>query len=200
MIFFEGTAGNSSDQLNNAYGITRDSSSNTLYVADYGNHRVMSYASGASSGTLTEGNGTSGISITQLSYPTGLYFDSPSNSLVIDNYGANNIVRWSIGASSWTLVGGSMSGLSGNTSVLLNHPLSVKLDPMGNIYVADMLNHRIQLFLVGESDAITIAGVTGVSGSNSTLLYRPYSLALDNQLNLYVTDTFNHRVQRFFRY
>ena len=71
---------------------------------------------------------------------------------------------------------------------------------MGNVYVADMSNHRMQLFVVGQSDGITIAGVTGISGANSTLLYRPYSVALDNQLNLYVSDTSNHRIQRFSRY
>jgi hypothetical protein len=81
MIFFEDSAGNSSNQLNNLYGITRDSSSGTLYIADYGNHRMMSYVSGASSGTMALGTGSSGTNITQLSHPTSLYFDSPSPSL-----------------------------------------------------------------------------------------------------------------------
>jgi hypothetical protein len=124
MIFFVGSAGDSSSQLNNLYDITRDSSSGTLYIADYGNHRMMSYVSGASSGAMALGTGSSGTNITQLSYSTSLYFDSPSNSLVIDNYGANNIiVRWTTGASSWTLVDGNMNGSSGSTSASLNHPI-----------------------------------------------------------------------------
>ncbi len=186
--------------MNNAYGIALDSSSGTLYIADYGNHRVMSYTSGASLGTMVVGNNVSSTNNTQLSFPTSLYFDSPSNSLVIVNFGINNVVRWALASSSWTLVAGSISGLSGNTSTLLNRPIGMTMDPMGNVYVADTINHRIQLFLTGQTDGITIAGVTGVSGSNSTLLYRPYWVALDNQLNLYIADTYNHRVQRFLRY
>ena len=138
--------------------------------------------------------------ITQLFNPVGLYFDSSTNSLVIANSGDNTIVRWVIGASSWTLVAGDIYGLSGSTSTLLNCPFDVTLDPMGNIYVADRYNHRIQFVLAGQTNGTTIAGVTGVSGSTSTLLNNPLSLALDSQLNLYVADSYNYRVQKFPRY
>jgi hypothetical protein len=74
------------------------------------------------------------------------------------------------------------------------------MDPMGNIYIADTVNHRIQFFLSGQSNGTTIAGVTSVSGNNSTLIYYPYGVALDSQLNLYVVDTGNHRIQKFLRY
>lgn len=50
------------------------------------------------------------------------------------------------------------------------------------------------LYLVGQSSALTIAGCSGISGSNSTMSHTPYSVKLDNQLNLYVTDTVNNRV------
>lgn len=43
-------------------------------------------------------------------------------------------------------------------------------------------------YMVGESNAITVAGVIGISGNDSTLLNIPRSMELDNQLNLYVTD------------
>jgi DNA-binding beta-propeller fold protein YncE len=46
----------------------------------------------------------------------------------------------------------------------------------------------------------TIAGVTGQSGISSTKLNQPYSVALDSQLNLYVADTGNNRIQTFLRY
>jgi len=74
------------------------------------------------------------------------------------------------------------------------------MDPMGNFYVADYANTRIQLFLAGQFEGITIAGRTGVPGSNASLLMYPYSMKLDNQLNLYVADSGNHRIQRFLRY
>ncbi len=71
---------------------------------------------------------------------------------------------------------------------------------MGNMYVADRNNQRIQFFYNGQLDGTIIAGITGVSGSNSNTLFAPWSLRLDSQLNLYMTDSNNHRIQKFMRY
>ena len=159
----------------------------------------MSYASGASSGTKCIGG--TGFGTTQLKTPTGIYFDSASNSLYIANTDANNIVRWVVGASNWILVAGSSSGTAGLSPTLLNYPRDVFLDHMKNVYVADCDNNRIQLFLTGQSNGITIAGsTTGVSGSSSTLLNSPISLIVDSNLDIYVADYFNHRIQRFDHY
>ncbi|CAF1218232.1 unnamed protein product [Rotaria sordida] len=197
MSVLTGIMGTGNNQLTNPFGIARDPSLGTLYIADQSNHRVMSFLAGASSGTVAAGDNGQGINNTQLNYPVGVYFDSSSNSLIIANTGANNIVRWMIGASSWTVVAGSIFGLSGNTTTLLNYPVGVILDFMGNVYVADRNNHRIQFFLAGQSTGTTIAGQTSISGNNPTLLNNPYSMVLDAQLNLYVADTYNHRVQKF---
>ena len=93
-----------------------------------------------------------------------------------------------------------MSQLFSNSKKTGTLPLSVTLDPMGNVYVADSFNHRIQFFESGQSDGRTIAGVTGVTSTNASHLYYPYSVVLDSQLNLFVADTANHRVQKFQRY
>ena len=77
--------------------------------------------------------------------------------------------------------------------------MGVTLDSAGNVYVADTDNHRIQLFLAGQSNGTTIAGVTGVSGNGADQFSSPRSLVLDSQLNLYVADTANNRVQKFTR-
>ncbi|CAF1053234.1 unnamed protein product [Rotaria sp. Silwood1] len=195
-----GISGSTNDTLSIVYGIARDSSSGTLYISDTGNHRIMRYLSGASSGTVIAGGNGAGLSITQLSNPIGLCFDSSTNSLLIANYGANNIVRWIIGSQNWTLVAGNINGLSGSTSNKLNQPTDVTIDPMGNIYVVDMGNNRVQFFSYDQSNGTTIAGVTNSNGNTSILLNNPYSITLDNQLNLYVADTYNHRIQKFIRF
>lgn len=160
----------------------------------------MKYVSGNLLGTIIAGGNGSGFNNTQLNCPGGLYFDSSTNSLVIANFNANNIVHWVLGDNKWTILAGATNGLNGNTSTLLDHPTSVIFDPMDNMYIADMYNHRIQMYLFGQSNAITIAGISGIFGGNSTMLYYPVALALDNQLNLYVTDSFNQRIQKFIRY
>ena len=188
------------NRLSSPHGIDRDMNSGTLYVADRYNDRIMSYAPGASSGTVVAGGNGCGRNTTQLCDPIRVYFDSISNSLVITNHASHSIVRWALGDNHWTLLAGDPAGVVGSNSTQLRFPMDVTFDPMGNMYVADKDNHRIQLFMVGQSEGITIAGITNVFGNSSTLLYQPWSVKLDNQLNLYVADSRNHRIQKFVRY
>ena len=195
-----GTSGTALNLFNSPSGLVRVASTGTLYIADTQNNRIMSYLSGASAGTVVAGGNGAGTATNQLWLPYGFTLDSSSNSLIIVNYNAHNVVRWVLGASSWTLLAGSSTGVSGSTATLMSSPLSVVLDSSGNMYVSDTNNHRIQLFLSGQSNGTTIAGVTGSSGASPTQLTTPYWAILDSQLNLYVADTYNHRIQRFSRY
>ena len=195
-----GSAGNSTNELNWPYGLVLLPTSNTLYIAEDGNHRIMSYTLGNNSGTLVFGFNGGGYSNTQLYVPRGLYFDILTKSLVIANAAAHNIVRYVLGSSFWTLIAGDISGASGTTSTRFSAPTEATFDPMENLYVADRNNHRIQFFYAGQLNATTIAGITGVNGTNATTLDAPWSLRLDSQLNLHVADTFNHRIQKFLRY
>ena len=187
------------NQLYKPTGLFLNETTVTLYIADTYNHRIMCYLANASSGTVVAGGNNQGTGSTQLNYPYDFTWDSVTNSFIIVNFAAHTVVRWVLGATSWTLLAG-VSGTSGTTSTLLNNPLSVVLDPYGNMYVSDTTNHRIQLFLAGQSNATTIAGITGSSGTNANQLNTPYWAIVDNQLNLYVADTYNHRVQMFSRY
>ncbi|CAF3476991.1 unnamed protein product [Rotaria socialis] len=193
-----GIGGNGSalNQLNNNCGLALNENSSTLYIADTNNHRIMSYASGAATGTVAAGGNGAGTLINQLYGPMAVHFDSTTNSLVIANTGVHTIVRWAIGATVWTLVAG-YPGFSGSLSTMLNSPACVIFDSLGNMYVADTGNYRIQFFSAGQRNGTTIAGVTGVQGNAANLLNNPRSIALDNQLNLYVADTSNNRIQMF---
>ncbi|CAF1523743.1 unnamed protein product [Rotaria magnacalcarata] len=199
-VIGNGSCGNLTNQLCYPYNVIRDSSTGNIYVADTVNQRVVRYLPGASSGTVVAGGNGQGFNNYQLNYPIGLYYDSSTNSLVIANAGANNIVRWVIGASNWTLLAGSQNGTIGATSTLLYYPVCATFDLYGNMYVADTYNHRIQFFASGSQTGTTIAGVAGTQGSNSTLLKFPYTLILDNNLNMYVADSANQRIQNFLRY
>jgi len=192
-----GSAGNSSNELYSPYGIAFHPTSNTLYIAEDINNRIMSYVLGNNSGTLVFGFNGGGNSNTQLYFPVGLHFDILTNSLVIANSGGNNIVRYVLGSSFRTLVAG---GAYGTTPAQFTHPKGATFDPMGNLYVSDTNNNRIQFFYAGQLNATTIAGITSVNGTNATTLAAPWSLRLDSQLNLYVADTYNHRIQKFLRY
>lgn len=193
-----GISGSTTNQLYIPASVTVDVNSNKLYVADTGNHRIMSYALNTSTIVQVAGGNGPGTLLTQLYSPTDIYFDSPSNSLFIANSAAYTIVRWVIGASSWSLVAGS-PGAYGATPLLLNAPIGLTFDSAGNLYVADTGNSRIQLFRSGNTTGTTIAGTTSITGTRANLLNAPRSVALDSQLNLYVSDSNNNRVQMFQR-
>ena len=199
-MFFCLGPGSAVNQFLYPYNIARDVNSGTLYVSDCLNHRVMSYTSGSNSGIVVAGGNNAGTNITQLNTPMGIYFDLLSDSLIIANPGSNNIVRWRLGENSWEVVAGDTNGIAGSTPTLLSGAYGLTLDSLGNLYVADSNDHRIQFFPAGQTYGRTIAGMTGITGYNNTLLNIPYSLTLDNQLNLYVADTWNNRVQKFLRY
>lgn len=48
-----------------------------------------------------------------------------------------------------------------------------------------------------NATGLTVAGVTGVSGTNSTLLTYTNDVGIDTYSNLYVADANNQRIQRF---
>ena len=188
------------NELTFPFDIARDPNSDITYVLDYGNNRIMGYRPGNSTGFIVAGGNGPGSGYTQLDGPMAMYFDSVTNSLIIAIFNRHNIVRWPLGANNWTLVAGNINGVSGSTSTSLNLPTGLTLDPMDNLYVADLGNQRIQLFLNGEINGTTIAGITGQPGNDSLSLHSPYTIILDKQLNLYVADNENHRRQKCLRY
>ena len=134
---------------------------------------------------------------TQLFYPRGLYFDSTTNSLLIANNLAHNVVRWTLNNSFWTLFAGRKDGTPGSLADELAYPTSVTMDLLGNVYIADEGNQRIQLFMVGQSEGTTIAGTVNSGGNSMNLLNIPAGVAVDEQFNLYVADRNNSRIQKF---
>lgn len=160
----------------------------------------MSYPYKNSTGiVITGGNGV-GTGRNQLNIPHAVFYDSITKSVLIANAAANNVVRSRSDSRNWTLVAGDINGNSGSLSTQFKFPSDVMLDPMGNIYVTDRENHRVQFFSSDQITGQTIMGTTGISGSNSTLLRNPCSMTLDSQLNLYVADMSNGRVQKYLRY
>jgi sugar lactone lactonase YvrE len=160
----------------------------------------MSYSPGATAGIVVAGGNGQGSYNNQLNIPFGIYLNVSSNSLYIANNNGHNIVSWVVNASSWTLIAGNGNEQSGPTSTMLNSPTDVTFDYMGNVYVTDNGNDRIQFFLSGEFTGTTIAGILDIYASTANTLDAPQSVTLDSDLNLYVVDSGNNRIQKFQRY
>jgi len=198
-----GSAGPALNQFNSPRYFTFDSTETNMYVVDANNDRVMSYSTSSTSGTngiLVAGvTGTAANGNTALNKPWGIHtLPSISTDLFIVNNIGYSVIRWTPLATSGTFVAGT-PGTSGPTATTLQNPSGIKIDNYLNMYVADGDNHRIQMFCAGSQTGTTIAGTTGSPGSSAILLNGPRGIAFDAQLNMYIGDFSNKRVQKFLK-
>ncbi|CAF0904294.1 unnamed protein product [Adineta steineri] len=84
------------------------------------------------------------------------------------------------------------TGIQGSASNQLNGPRGIFVDVNLDLYVADCENHRVQLFQLGGSNGITVAG----SGSlNPTITLRgPTGILLDADKYLFIVEAGNSRI------
>ena len=84
----------------------------------------------------------------------------------------------------------------------MNGPQRLELDSIGNLYVADTLNHVVRRVDAVTGVIRTVAGIGGIEGlrgdngpATAALLDHPRGLTLEGTAILYIADSDNHRVR-----
>ena len=194
-------------QLRNPRGIHVDSSG-TLYIADAGNHRIRMIHPWGTITTLA-GTGQSGYNgdgglarIAQLSNPSGVTTDLFGNVFISDT--GNHRVRRVSGGSISTVAGTGAASYGGDdgpaVSASLQIPTAITTDLIGNVYVADMLNHRVrEIDLDGGITTAMGIGTAGHSGDgrmgSQAQIDTPVGVAWDWSGGLYVVDRKSNAVR-----
>jgi hypothetical protein len=143
-----GAPGTDSRSLYIPYGLALDEPNSFIYVTDRYNHRIQRFVLGGSGvGVTVAGDRNPSAAAYELYIPTDIYLSKIDGSLYICDNGNNRIQKWTPNATSGITVAGSPTGISGNTSYLLNGPYGIAIDDGENyLYVSDSMNNRVQRF------------------------------------------------------
>ncbi len=193
-------------------------SDGTIYLADRDSHTVLRVETDGSLGVLA-GTGFAGYSgdggaaaAAQLHTPTGVAVTADDATVYIADRANNRIRKVDVATRIITTAAGTGSaGFSGDggaaAAAVLNLPIDVAVDGDGNVYIADLDNHRIRKVTVTTGVIDTIAGSGlfgfgngGFSGDNGPAtearLNNPVGVEVDGAGNVYIGDWSNHRVRK----
>ena len=196
-------------RLNYPYGVAVDGAGN-LYIADRYNNRIRRVDGTGTITTIagTEKRGFSGDGgpaiQAPLFLPTGVAVDGAGNLYIADQY--NHRIRKVDSTGTITTIAGTGErrfGGDGGPAIQaqLDEPTGVVVDGAGNLYIADLANHRIRK--VDSTGTITTIAGTGERGfggdggpATQARLNYPYGVAVDGAGNLYIADPYNHRIRK----
>ncbi len=91
------------------------------------------------------------------------------------------------------LIGNAQAQLGTGVRGELWQPADMAVDKVGNLWVADSRNNRIQEF---DAEGNYVASF-GRPGTGPGQFKEPWGVAVDDEGYIYVADTWNHRIQKF---
>lgn len=215
--------GTSATAMRTPVGVFVDAEEN-LWVADFGNHRVLKFADISS---LTNGAAattvlgqpdfairTAGTSAVKMAGPSGVAVDAAGRLWVADQTN-RRVLRFDAAAS--LADGAAADGVLGqpdftakNTGISaqeFDRPTGPVFDAEGTLYLTDFFNNRVLYFRTPETkpNGAAADGIIGqtdflsnTAGTTNRRLRTPYSgLAFDAADALWLSDSENNRVLRF---
>jgi sugar lactone lactonase YvrE len=156
-----------------------------VFIADWGNHRILARGQGDNECHLVAGGQGKGNGLHQLNWPTDVLIDNETRSLIICDWGNRRVVRWPLN-----------NGTQGEVLVDNIRCGGLASDSEGCLYVSDTDKHEVRRFTQGDTKGIVVAG-GNEKGDNLNQLNEPNYIFVDKEQSLYVSDNENHRVMKW---
>lgn len=218
------TAGLSQSKMNNPVGLAIDQTTGVLWVADYGNNRVLRFdnaillPNGApASGVLGQPDFTTSaspiVTADKLGGPAGVALDA-NGDLWTAERPWNRVLKFPNaaalpnGAAASVVIGQTNfnSNFPGFSASAFNRTNGVAIDILGNLWVADELNNRVLKFTnaaslaTGASANVVLGQINFFANAPATAqnrMYGPMTVHGDIFGNLWVGDWVNQRALQF---
>ena len=141
-----GVPGQGDNQFYEPFDVEVDDAGN-IYVADHSNHRIQIFDGSLNFVRRIGVTGVPGLDFGHLDDPTAVVVDTAGRTYVADNWGGR-IQIFDDQGNYLTTLGNSWGNRSGD----LRQVQGLAVDGNGSLFIADCLNHRIQVFSPGVPD------------------------------------------------
>jgi len=164
--------------------------------------QTISTVAGSGAGTYN-GDGVQAVNAS-LYQPRSVAKDQAGNLYITDMYN-HCIRRVSTDGRISTAAGDGQAGYAGDGGLAVNarlqYPRSVTLDSQGNLYIADMYNHRIRrVDVYGNISTVVGDGTEGSGGDGGPAVQAritlPACVVFDRSGNLYIAEHDGHRIRK----
>ncbi|CAF0772690.1 unnamed protein product [Adineta steineri] len=153
----------------------------SIYTTDSWNDRIVEWKLNSNTGQIIAGGNEWENQNNQLNQPTDIVFDKKNNSFIVSDPGNKRVIR-------------CFDQNQTNQQIIISNIncWGLTIDKNGFIYVSDPENHE-------KKDAKEGTIVAGGNGEENSLkqLDHPQGVIVDHLGQIYVADSWNHRVMRW---
>lgn len=196
-IILEGPMGIAEDGLGNIY--ISDQQAGLIWKVEPSGRAIVIAGTGKPTGSRGLPTAPWPARDVDIGLPEGLVVDQDGNLLLADSYN-HAILKIDPNGQLTRFAGNGQRGFNGDhikaTEASLAFPADVRLDLNGNVYIADVRNHRVRK--VARDGVITTVAGTGVPGYSgdggsavNARLRMPSGILLDKNNNLFIADSYN---------